>query len=1379
MKKLSQYKNWMLAAGILLALLILLDARVQAQATPTANADFTVEVSDPVYPTLSPAVRDLPPYQASEITLDVEINPRQNATGNVYTGPGGLLGGVDSLLAIQAAAAPATPNGFTTPIFNFDGQGYTFVNPPDTVGDVGTNHYIQMINSSGTDVAIYDKATATLITQFALTSLGGCSTGSGDPVVLYDEMADRWLLSEFGSGSSLCVFVSQTADPTGSYYSYQFPTPDFPDYPKYGVWPDAYYLSTNENSPAAYALDRNAMLMGSLATSQRFTGSLLSGFGFQAFTPSDLDGSTLPPAGAPNYFMRHRDTEAHGAGNCVVSAGQDCLEIWAFDVDFVTPANSTFTEIAQIPIADIDSELCGFFAFACFPMPGSGTTLDPIREVIMFRLAYRNFGSHQTLVGNLVTDVDGTDHGGVRWFELRKQGAGAWSLFQEGTYAPDIHHRWMGAIAMDGEGNIALGYNVSSTTQFPSLRYVGRLVSDPLGTMPQGEAVLINGTGSNGSNRYGDYAAMSVDPVDDCTFWFTGQYNTGSNWSTRIGAFKFDACGSPDFTLSVDPTTQAICTPDDAVFNVNIGQVQGYTDQVTLSALGNPAGTTTNFSTNPVTPPGTSALTIGNTGSAAPGNYSIEVMGVAATSTHTATVTLDIFSTTPGALTLVSPANGATNVPLAPTFSWNTGTGAQTYALEIATDSGFTNVIYSATGLPVPTHSLTGTLDPVTTYYWHVRAENICGDGSYSSAFSFTTASVPPILLVDDDDNGPDVLATYTSALDNLGMSYDIWDTNGSDTEPSATQLAPYSTVIWFTGGSFGGAAGPGSAGETALGTWLDSENGCFFISSQDYHYDRDTTPFMTNYLGASTITDDDGDYTSVTGQGTVFGALGSSSLVYPFTDYSDPITPNGTAELAFLGNNGNGAAINKETATYKTTFWVFPWEAISTAPAREAAMQTYLDWCGTNPATPMIDVSPESLTSTQAPNSIITQTLTINNLGDADLTWAIDEDNPVNTPVSGSTARLDNPVSRTTPLAPASFFGTIVGDGGFEGGSPNAYWSETSTNFFSLICDVGACGVGGGTGPHTGTMWAWFGGIDVYEEGTMSQSVTLPSGAATLSFWLEVPVACDSTADYLEVLVDGTQVFLVDGSSALCGVVGYSLQTVDISTFADGGSHNLEFHSEIFGTNATVTNFFVDDVAIDVSGPPAACSAPSDIPWVTVTPASGTTAPASSTDVTVTLDSTSLAEGVYTGTLCITSDDPANPLVTVPLTLTVDTPPAYGVTLSGDAAATGLAGETVSYVVTITNTGTTTDTFDLAASGIWTTTLSDTSVTLASGASVTFTVDVSVPGNAADGDSDATTVTATSQGNPSVTDSATLITTAEVSTPPSFNIFLPLVQRN
>jgi hypothetical protein len=733
-------------------------------------------VSEPVTPTLTLAVRDLPP-PTIEYYLDREINPRFSFNpGNPNFDP---PNGPDPLLALQAAAPPRATDNFDTPIFNFNGQGFTGANPPDTVGDIGKDHYIQMVNGSGTEVSIYNKTTGALIQSFSLTSLGGCATGSGDPIVLYDQMADRWFLSEFGSGSSLCVFISQTPNPQGAYYSYQFTTPTFPDYPKFGVWPDAYYATANENSPSVFALNRTAMLAGQAATSQRFTAPVLSGFGFQALTPADLDGMTPPPAGSPNYVMRHVDTEAH---NVTGYPGNDILQVWAFAVNWTTPANSTFTKIADILTAEFDSTLCGLTSFFCMGMPGvaqgSGSSLDPLREVIMNRLAYRKFGDHEALVGNFVTDI-GSNIGGVRWFELRKVGAGSWTLYQEGTYAPTTtDNRWMGGIAMDGSGNIALGYNVSSQTIYPSLRYAGRLSTDPLGTLPQGEYTIVNGTAVNGSNRYGDYAAMGIDPIDDCTFWFTGQWNAASQWSTRIAAFKFDACGTADFTLAAAPAAQDVCAADNAFYDVTVGQVGGFAYPVTLSATGQPTGASATFSVNPVTVPGSSQLTIGSAGPLTTGNYTIDVLGTTPTTTHTTTVQLNLIPTLTAVPTPLTPANGATDVILQPTFTWEPVPGSTSYFIEIATDANFTNVINSAT-LTGTSYTPSTALSDGSVFFWRVTANNLCGDSAPSATFVFVT-TVLNLVCNNTPVNIPGAggVSPYPSAITVSGYGDNLADLN-------------------------------------------------------------------------------------------------------------------------------------------------------------------------------------------------------------------------------------------------------------------------------------------------------------------------------------------------------------------------------------------------------------------------------------------------------------------------------------------------------------------------------------------------------------------------------------------------------------------------
>jgi hypothetical protein len=504
-------------------------------ALPAQGQDRQVDVLGPVQATVTGNLRDMPtvpPWQPGDPIK--EIPRRSTRVTPAVPAPTPM---VDPLLAVQQGRRE--PDVLGPPTVNINGGGFSGVNPPDTVGDVGLTQYVQLINfNSGSQIRVYDKAGTLLSGPTALDTLGtgNCANGLGDPIVLWDQSANRWLLSEFSSaGNRLCVYISQTADATGPYFAYQFIATNFPDYPKYGVWPDAYYVGTNENSPAAYALQRSAMLTGAAASAQRFIAPDLSGFPFQMLPPADWDGATAPPAGAPAVFIRHKDTEAHGS-----PGAPDTIELFEFHVDFATPANSTYTGPISINVTEFDSDLCGLSSFSCIPQPSGTSPLDPLREVVMHRPQYRNRGTHGVIVGSFATDVTGTNLAGVRWFELRKVGAGAWTLFQEGTYSLDSTNRWMSTIAMDTSGNSALGYNVSSSSVFPGLRYTGRQATDTTGTMGA-EQVLVAGTASNASNRYGDYASMNVDPVNDCDFWFTGEFNAAAQWSTRIGKFRFPA----------------------------------------------------------------------------------------------------------------------------------------------------------------------------------------------------------------------------------------------------------------------------------------------------------------------------------------------------------------------------------------------------------------------------------------------------------------------------------------------------------------------------------------------------------------------------------------------------------------------------------------------------------------------------------------------------------------------------------------------------------------------------------------------------------------------------------------------------------------------
>lgn len=440
----------------------------------------------------------------------------------------------------QQTMTPGTPAASSS--FEGLGQGqYGFsvqYAPPDTNGTVGATQYVQWVNVS---FAVFNKSTGALVAgPTAGNTLwagfgGGCQNNNdGDPIVLYDKAAQRWVFSQFSVSSTpylQCIAVSTTSDATGSYYRYSFQYNRFDDYPKMGVWPDAYYETFNMFNgnnfvgADACAYNRAAMLTGGAATQVCFQQTSSVG----GLLPADLDGSTPPPAGSPNYMLYY---------------GTNKLNLYKFHVDFATPSNSTFTGPTVISVASF-TPLCG--GGTCVAQPGTTNQLDSLADRLMYRLAYRNFGTHESLVVNHSVAVSGGG-GGVRWYEIQNP-SGTPALAQQATFAPDSSYRWMGSIAMDQAGDIALGYSVSDgTSVFPSIAYTGRVPSDPAGTM-EAEVNVVSGGGSQTGalNRWGDYSAMQVDPVDDCTFWFTTEYlkSTGSfNWNTRIVKFKFPGCGS-------------------------------------------------------------------------------------------------------------------------------------------------------------------------------------------------------------------------------------------------------------------------------------------------------------------------------------------------------------------------------------------------------------------------------------------------------------------------------------------------------------------------------------------------------------------------------------------------------------------------------------------------------------------------------------------------------------------------------------------------------------------------------------------------------------------------------------------------------------------
>jgi hypothetical protein len=489
--------------------------------------------------------------------------------------------------SIQTEAAPLA---IPAPIQNFEGLSNqdnfnTFgfrVNPPDPVGDVGPNHYVEMVNLV---FAVYSKTGARLLgpvdtgTLWAGFPIEDCTDPSGDPIVLYDQTTDRWLLTQFTTRGLdpatptvpfyNCVAVSQTGDPTGAYYRYAFITqPDtedggyyFPDYPKYGVWRDSYILTTrdfgfDENyGISVYGLEKNKMVAGNpnARAVQFFLDSEVVPINLigDGLLPPDLDGNTKPKNDALAPIVGTQDDGGP------YGATFDALNIWEFDVKWRSTPTASIALKTQLPVAPFDSIYpCAPTSRDCLPQPGitdPAQFLDILsyRQRPTWRLAYRNKGAFETMVTNQSVEAL-PGQAGARWYEIRRTG-GTYTVHQQGTYAPaDGVHRWMGSIAADKNGNMALGYSVvNGTTVFPGIRYTGRLAGDPSAQMTLGEGTIINGSGvqTTTNSRWGDYTSMNVDPVDDCTFWYVNEYYTAAGqasspagWQTRIASFRLPGC---------------------------------------------------------------------------------------------------------------------------------------------------------------------------------------------------------------------------------------------------------------------------------------------------------------------------------------------------------------------------------------------------------------------------------------------------------------------------------------------------------------------------------------------------------------------------------------------------------------------------------------------------------------------------------------------------------------------------------------------------------------------------------------------------------------------------------------------------------------------
>ena len=655
---------------------------------------------------------------------------------------------------IQAGSVPPPTPPVTQ---SFEGLGnaqYGFSvtgAPPDTNGTVGATQYVQWVNTS---FAIFNKSTGALISgPTAGNTLwsgfgGGCQANNdGDPIVLYDKIAQRWVFSQFSVSTTpylQCIAVSTTSDATGTYNRYSFQYSNFDDYPKMGVWPDAYYETFNMFAGGttfvgadACAYDRNAMLAGTAATQVCFQ----QGTSVGGLLPADLDGTTAPPAGSPNYLLYF---------------GTNNLNLYKFHVDFTNPANSTFTGPTVISVASF-SPLCG--GGTCVPQPSVTQQLDSLADRLMYRLAYRNFGSHESLVVN--HSVVAGSGGGVRWYEIQNP-SGTPTVAQQSTFAPDSNYRWMGSVAMDHVGDLAVGYSVSSSSVSPSVRFAGRVPTDPASTL-ESEVSIVSGTGSqNGSlSRWGDYSAMQVDPVDDCTFWFTEEYmkTTGSfNWNTRIANFKFPGCSTtatPDFTVAAAPSSLTITQGSNGTSTITVSSLNGFNSATTLSASGLPSGVTAAFSTNPVTPPANgsvnSTLTLTASSSATTGTATVTITGTSGSTTHTTTIALTVnavatanftIGASPSSVTVTQGGNGTSTVTITSQNSFSSATTLSATGLPSGVTAAFSTnpVTPPANGSATSTLTLTASAT-ATTGTATVTVTGTSGSLIHSTTISLTVNS--------------------------------------------------------------------------------------------------------------------------------------------------------------------------------------------------------------------------------------------------------------------------------------------------------------------------------------------------------------------------------------------------------------------------------------------------------------------------------------------------------------------------------------------------------------------------------------------------------------------------------------------------------------
>src|SRR2546426_5673376 len=1112
-----------------------------AASPPPVPVMTGAQVSPAVHMDVSQPLRDMIENQQDQ------RGNHENHPAKPYHQPGfGKSATSGTPSSTTSAAMPATALNFDGVGNGFSGPQGTFtVNsaPPDTNLAVGPNHVVEIVN---TDFAIFNKSGSTVYGPVQINTLwsgfgGMCQADNdGDPIAKYDSIANRWVISQFAITSPnpnylQCVAVSTTGDPTGTYYRYSFSYGNqFPDYPKMGVWPDAYYITFNMFNSAgntflggkACAYDRARMLTGASATQQCFD----LGTTYGGLLPSDLDGSRQAPVGAPNYIV------ADGA-----SSNQ--LAYSSFHTDWTNSANTTLTGPTTLATAPFTLP-CGAGG-TCVPQSGTSQKLDTLGDRLMYRLAYRNFGDHEALVIN--RSVTAGSSVGIRWYELRTGASNSLSIFQQGTYAPDSNYRWMGSIAQDASGNIGLGYSVSSSSLHPQIRYTGRLAGDAAGTMTQGEGTIIAGAGSQtgGLSRWGDYSAMSVDPADDCTFWYANEYipaNGSFNWRTRIASFKVPGCGAPptpDFSISATPSSQSIIQGGSTSYTVSVSALNGFSGVVSLTTTGFGNGASNALNPTSVTGSGTSTLSVTTTGSADMGSFPITITGTSRSLTHSTSVTLVVNSATGGVFNggfetgnLSSwTTSGATSISTTP----HTGR----FSAQVGSTSPFNGDSTIAQTFTAPTPT-----GPLTFWYQVHCPDTVTYDWATASLVVNSTGTTTTLLAKTCSNSGAWVQSNVASLVG--GHSYTLTVLNHDDNYPGDPTYTLFDDVA---------LAAPPTPDFTISAT--PSSQTIAQGSSKSYTV---TVTAQNGFTGTVNLsaTGFDPSASGTFSPGSVVGG-GTSALTVATT----PGAVTGTFPITITGSSGS------LTHSTSTTLIVTPPPdfTISASPASQTVIQgnstTYtVTVMGQNGFSGSVSLVATGASGSFSPASVTgsgTSTLTVSTAATGTFVITI-------TGTSGSLSHGTS-VSLVVNVPPPS----AIVNGGFETGDLTG-WTRSGATSIS-------------TTHHTGSYSAQVGSSSPFNgDSSASQTFSAPAGTGhTLSFWYRV--VCTDTVTYdwaTATLKDNTTNTTTTVLARTCTNNGTWVQKS--VTFSGGHSYTLTLidHDDNWVNPPDPTYTFYDDIAVN-----------------------------------------------------------------------------------------------------------------------------------------------------------------------------------------------------